>query len=126
MQSEEIEFEQYLIQDDIPKVPCVYCLMNDIELCYVGQTTNLKNRIGQHISILNANIYLGDKLVVPNAFDSVYYFVVSDKNERRRLEARLIEEYYPKWNYEGMFSGLDYRSVHPDFRPNLNKPFNPR
>ena len=117
MQSEEIEFEVVKLKDNIPKVPCVYFLMNDIELCYIGQTVNLKKRIGQHDAFFNPNIYLGDKLVVPHSFDNIYYYVVKDKYKRRELEIELIYEYLPKWNYEGMYSTISMGVIHPDLRP---------
>lgn len=121
MQSEKIEFEYCKLGESIPEVPCVYFLMNDIELCYVGQTVNLKNRISQHNSLFNDNIYLGSKLVVPHSFDTIYYYVVEDKYKRRELELELIYEYLPKWNYEGMFYTVDYRALHPSINPYNNR-----
>lgn len=113
------EFESISLSDNIPELPCVYLLMNDIELCYIGQTKNLKKRMLQENLIFNSGIYLGDKLVVPNDFDSIYYFIVEDRKERERIESQLISEFDPKWNYNGMFSTIDYRAIHPDFNPKL-------
>jgi len=42
----KMNFKQ--LDDKIPKVPCIYFLMNDIELVYIGQTKSLKPRVANH------------------------------------------------------------------------------
>lgn len=101
-----MEFEYCKLEDGIPEVPCVYFLMNDVELCYIGQTVNLKKRIPRQNTIFNTGIYLGNKLIIPNDFDYILYTIVQDEKERRRLETKLINEYLPKWNYEGFYYSI--------------------
>ena len=116
-----MEFEICRLEDKLPEVPGIYFLMNDVELCYVGQTVNLKRRIQRHNNSLNEGIYLGDKLLTPNSFNLIYYIEILDKGKRNELEYELIEEFMPKWNYQGMHSMIDYRAIHPDYRPeNIN------
>lgn len=112
-----MEFEYCNLEDNIPKTACVYFLMNDIELCYIGSAINLKRRIRRHNNELNPGIYLGNKLLVPNYFNSIYYIKISNKKERIKLEYQLIEEFMPKWNYQGIHTIIDYRCVHPDSIP---------
>ncbi len=63
----------FITLDDVPKVSGVYLLMNDIELVYVGQSKNIRSRLGTHKSNWNNDIYLGDKPMFPDSFDSLYY-----------------------------------------------------
>jgi len=123
MQSEEIEFEQRKLEDNLPEVPCVYFLMNNIELCYIGQTVNLKRRIGEHNFRLNPNLYVGDEPIERNLFDSVFYFIVVDEKERVKFESDLICDYEPKLNYCGLFTssinipkGMSYADVYEIYR----------
>jgi len=116
-----MEFEYCNLEDKIPEVSGIYFLMNGIELCYVGKSVNLRRRIQRHNNSMNEGIYVGGKLLTPNSFDSIYYIEISDKVKRNELEYELIEEFMPKWNYQGMHSMIDYRAVHPDYRPeNIN------
>jgi excinuclease UvrABC nuclease subunit len=113
-----MELEVCNLGDDLPEVPCVYFLMNDIELCYIGQTVNLKKRIPRQNVVFNSNIYLGDKLIIPNEFNMIYYFIVENIKERRKLETKLIHDYLPKWNYEGFYHKITLNCLHPSLRPN--------
>ena len=112
-----MEFEYCNLKDNIPEAPGIYFLMNDIELCYIGNAVNLKKRIRRHNNELNAGIYIGNKLLVPNSFNSIYYIQIRDKEKRNELEYQLIEEFMPKWNFQGIHSIIDYRAVHPDSLP---------
>lgn len=48
---------------NIPKVPCVYCIINKVSLkCYVGSTFSLKDRISRHTSYLKRGAHHSKKL----------------------------------------------------------------
>jgi len=111
------KMEFCFLDDYISPVACVYFLMNDNELKYIGQTNNLKNRISQHNETFNENIMLGGKLINPRNFNSVYYFVDWNKHSRIKLEREYINMYSPKWNCSGMFSKISMMAVHPYLRP---------
>lgn len=92
------------LTDKIPKSSCVYFLFNDIELVYIGQTQNLKQRLQWNNSVINANWFIGNKPMDSFIFDSVYYLpVVNKKEERLRIEREYLEMYNPKCNWSGIF-----------------------
>ncbi len=84
------EFESINISDQIPKIPCVYLLMNDIELIYVGNTCNLRFRLSQHKRKIRE---------YEEIFDSVLFIPIEDTKKRSKLERMFISEFDPKWNY---------------------------
>ena len=84
-----VEFEVVKLGDKIPNVPCVYFLMNDIELCYVGRTVDLKKRMIVH-----------KKKLVDEIYDSIYYIPVEDYDKLKELEKKYILDFEPKWNYQ--------------------------
>ena len=90
MQSEKIEFEYCKLGDDIPKVSCVYLLMNGNELNYVGETINLRYRMSDH----RRKITEWNEI-----FESIWYLSIEDDTKRKEMERRLILEFEPKWNY---------------------------
>ena len=72
---------------------------NVIELLYIGQTKNLKNRIGEHDNAINNNLWVGNKFIGLQVFDCVFYKLLdNDANVRFNLEAKYIQDYYPKMN----------------------------
>jgi excinuclease UvrABC nuclease subunit len=78
--------------ENVPDIPCVYFLMNGTELTYIGQTSNLNQRIYKHL-------YSG---FGKTPFDNIYYFYCEDRKERLRLEEEYVLMYNPKWNgYHG-------------------------
>jgi hypothetical protein len=88
----------------IPPVPCVYFLFRDIELVYVGQTKDLKQRIGHLDPFLNPNVYLGDKKISEDIFNRIYFRIESDKEMRKRLEKKYYDTFQPKLNFSGFLS----------------------
>ena len=83
---------------DIPEVSCIYFLMNDNELVYIGQTVNLKSRMQSHKANLNCTLFLGDKKLEEDTFDSIYYSIVDYKPERKTYEEMFRDDYWPKLN----------------------------
>ena len=84
--------------NDAPLKSGVYFLMNDIELVYIGQSKNIRYRLSEHKSHFNNDIFLGDKPLFPDSFDSLYFFECDYKPERKEYESMFIEDYYPKLN----------------------------
>jgi len=82
----------------MPEVPCVYFLMNGNELVYIGQTTNLKRRVFSHKRNWNCTLFLGDKKLGEDTFDSIYYLIVDYKKERMAYEDLFRYDYWPKLN----------------------------
>jgi excinuclease UvrABC nuclease subunit len=77
---------------------CVYFLFNDIELVYIGMTSNLKKRIQNHIIHLNTTIITGNERLTPPEFDNVYYLL--EERYKKLIELELIyqRKYRPKLN----------------------------
>lgn len=69
---------------DIPRIPCVYLLMLDDELRYIGQTVNLFNRI--HTGHM-------DKL-----FNRILYAKCPNKILRDVIECYYVEHCFPLYN----------------------------
>lgn len=67
--------------------PCVYRLYDNETLVYVGQTTNLAKRIGQHLK---------DKVFT--SFD--IYSHIDNDTVRLNVERRLIQTHKPKYNIQ--------------------------
>lgn len=85
-----------------PEVPCVYFLIQNDKVTYIGQTKNLKNRIIQHESEQQIDIWLGDKKIYSEeeVFDGVFYYPLPFGSDVRiMVESELIRRYYPKMNY---------------------------
>lgn len=81
------------------KISCVYFLMNDDELVYIGQTKNLRHRLNNHKCNLRYNIKVGDKEYGDDFFNSVFYLPVEDDKQKRiELEDYYIANYQPKLN----------------------------
>ena len=93
--------------DNIPKVQCIYFLMNDIELVYIGQTNNLRNRMYQHNANWNCTSYLGNEPMHDDMFDSAYYLICEYKPERREYEDMFRSDYWPKLNGNDWVSGRE-------------------
>lgn len=102
------EFERANLDEPIPKVECIYFLMNGDELIYVGSTVNLHRRISRHDTTFNPNILLGGELVVPREFDNILYHITKRTKERLKLEKYFVEQLYPKYNFNGMFHQFHY------------------
>lgn len=88
----------FVTLENAPKVSGVYFLMNDIELVYIGQSKNIRNRLGTHNSNWNNDIMLGDEPMFPDSFDSLYYLECDYKPERKAYEDMFKEDYSPKLN----------------------------
>ena len=113
-------FECVNLDGDIPKVPCVYFLFSDDELVYVGNTINLRRRVGVHDYFLNSNMYLGDKKIGVDTFNKIYYRQESDKDMRKKLEKQYYEDFEPKLNFSGLISHYCYRHQADVMRYRLN------
>lgn len=107
----EFEVHHICIRKRFPSKPAIYFLCksngadgfvdNVIELVYIGQTKNLKNRISDHNYKLNDDFWLGNQFIGSQIFDCIFYKILSnDVNIRFNLEAKYIQEYHPKLNYE--------------------------
>lgn len=92
------QFEYFAIDEGLPKVPCVYFLMNDDELVYIGQTKDLKQRTNQHDHEWNCDLFFGEVPVYHNEFDSGYYLIVEYEKERLEYESMFRSDYWPKLN----------------------------
>jgi len=91
-------FEFKKISDDILDIKSVYFLMNDNELLYVGQTKQLKKRIQQHQIAKNPQIFIGDKKLLDDEFNGLFFMEIEDDLERRIIELCYIFKYQPKMN----------------------------
>ena len=78
----------------IPKIACVYLLFDDWCLEYIGQTSNLKNRIVNHKTMKHSVLAHGSK-----RFNKVIYFPCKNKKQRIKIEDDLIFEYEPMYNH---------------------------
>lgn len=65
--------------------PCVYFLISNNEVIYIGRTVNLSGRLIQHRNWFN--------------FDAVYLLYEFDYQAKREWE--LIETFQPKYNVHG-------------------------
>lgn len=85
----------------VPEISCIYFLMNDIELVYIGQTKNLRSRMRSHNVNFRTNIEVGGKKTTQDLYDSVYYLsIVDDKKIREELEQEFILAFEPKLNWD--------------------------
>jgi len=105
----DFEVHHVCVRKQFPSKPAIYFLCksngadgfvdNVIELLYIGQTKNLKNRIGEHDNAINNNLWVGNKFIGLQVFDCVFYKLLdNDANVRFNLEAKYIQDYYPKMN----------------------------
>jgi len=105
----EFEVHHVCFRKRFPNKPAIYFLCKSngadgfiddvIEIVYVGKTKNLKKRIGCHDLSINEDAWLGNKFIGYQVFDCVFYKLLSnDANLRNNLEAKYIQEYYPKLN----------------------------
>lgn len=92
------------VRSNIPDSKCIYFLLYDDELVYVGQTVNLKNRISVHDMNFNSNTYLGDKKIGVDSFNKVVFKEIDDLAIRKKLEKKFYEMFEPKLNFTGMQS----------------------
>ena len=72
---------------DFPEIPCVYVLRSYGRVEYVGQTDNLRRRLGEHVS------YLREK-----HFDHVQVAYTEGASERLDLERKFIIALKPRLN----------------------------
>lgn len=91
-------FEFVDVSKDIPKVSCVYFLMNDDELVYIGQTNNLRYRIGQHMNNWNCSVLIGENKLFDDNFNGIFYLECDYKKLRIGYEDIFREDYWPKLN----------------------------
>lgn len=81
--------------------PCIYFLIKNKEIVYVGQTTNLFNRLGhhqqKHINTTTKVMHSQIKKSRTIDFDSFSY-IECDKNDLDRLEGFYIFALLPKLN----------------------------
>ncbi len=89
---------KFALLKDIPKVAGVYLLMNDFELVYVGQSNNIKSRIGTHHNMFNCTLFVDGKPLEVDTFNSIYYLEVDYKPERKEYEYMFRDDYWPKLN----------------------------
>ena len=67
----------------------LYFLYNGDELVYIGKSSNIFSRVGQHI---RENIKM---------FDNWNYKIIENDKERDEMEGYLIEIFKPKYNQKG-------------------------
>lgn len=89
---------EFALLDDLPKVSGIYFLMNGFELVYVGQSKNIRSRVGSHHNMWNCTLFSGDKPLEEDTFDSIYYLEVDYKPERKEYECMFRDDYWPKLN----------------------------
>jgi len=104
---------EYVSLGSIPKIAGVYFLMNDCELVYIGQSNNIKRRIGTHHNNWNCTLFLGDEPLEENTFDGIYFFECDYKPERKEYETMFKEDYSPKLN------NFDWTKKELEFLKNL-------
>jgi|WetSurMetagenome_2_1015567.scaffolds.fasta_scaffold279758_2 excinuclease UvrABC nuclease subunit len=80
------EVKLYTEKKYISEIPVVYFIMLNNKILYIGHTINLRNRCIEHRS------YYKDK----NTY--MKYIICESKNERKYLEKKYIEYYFPKDN----------------------------
>ena len=97
-------FECISLTDEQPKVPCVYLLMFDNELVYVGHTMNLKRRLYTHTNYMNSNSYLGNKKIGVDSFNKILYRIIETREERKQIEKKYTEAFEPKLCSCGLYS----------------------
>jgi excinuclease UvrABC nuclease subunit len=90
----------YCLLKDAPKIAGVYFLMNGIELVYIGQSKNIRDRLSVHNSNWNCQLTLGNEKLEEDSFDSLYYFECDYKPERKEYEKMFIEDHTPKLNFD--------------------------
>lgn len=77
----------------IPKVPGVYCFLNEKDILYIGKAANLRERIKNHFQQPSFKDYLFlDKV------EKIGYIKTGSEIEALILEANLIKKYQPKFN----------------------------
>ena len=95
--------------------------MCDNELVYIGETKNLKGRTITHKRFFNCDVTVNDKKVDNDLFNSLYYFLVDDKKDKRlELERKFIDLYNPKcnglnldgWNRSFIPNGISFADMH--------------
>jgi len=113
------DYELIELTDDVrscvPNVKCVYFMFNDDELVYVGQTINLKNRIGVHSMNFNSNTFVGNKKIGEDSFNKILYKEIEDKITRKKLEKMYYEMFEPKLNFIGMQSTYALHGTKGDY-----------
>ena len=72
---------------------------HDDDVLYVGKSTNILYRIGQHLS--NGQLSDPEKLCRVKKIEKIR---CSSPSAMSRTEARLIEQHQPEWNINGMSS----------------------
>lgn len=87
--------------------PCIYFLVRDIEIMYVGQTVCLPGRVSQHVK---------EK---PH-FNKVYYFPVPKEN-LLEIERKVILEMEPPWNNESYLKAKRSRKINGN-QPHTKNP----
>jgi len=108
-------FESIDINDDISKISCVYFLLYDNELVYVGQTINLRKRIQTHNRYFNSNLFLGDKKLGEDSFNKILYYLEVDKTRKKTLEKMYYEMFEPKLNFSGLITEFTKHGSRADY-----------
>lgn len=71
---------------NLQRIPSVYWLCYKGKVLYIGQTTDILQRVFSHRSYWTRD------------FDEIFYLPIEDEKERTRLEHQLIAEFNPPLN----------------------------
>lgn len=83
----------------IEEVSAVYFLIHDDNIIYIGQSMNIKNRVGCHKSSNKKDFYR-------------YYFIVSEDIEQRLLlESDYIEKFNPIHNHRNSYKKSKQKGI---------------
>lgn len=108
-------FESIDFPNPMPVVPCVYFLMFDNELVYIGQTNNLKRRIYVHDNNMNANTFEGNKRIGNDFFNKVLYRIVGERLTRKYIEKIYSDAFEPKLCSCGIYSHAFIHGKYSDY-----------
>ena len=100
------------------KISGIYALTYEDEIIYIGQSTNICNRVKSHMKDTNVNdtiakIYKEDGKVNRCKQLAMYHFIdkhkedigfkiLKETDELNKYEKELIEQYKPRYNYKGV------------------------
>jgi len=85
-ESLELIFSDLNNLNNIPKISCIYILMLDNEVRYVGQTNNLYHRVNYS--------HVFNKL-----FNRILFIKCPNKDMRLLIESEILESMFPLYNH---------------------------
>jgi len=91
----------------LPKCSCIYFVMHNSRIIYIGQTINLADRWTGHHK-LSQLTKLNDTIIA--------WLKCSDQSLLVEIESAMIQHFQPKLNKQG-----GGKRSHPDYRPDFSR-----